>query len=77
MSKSSYIIKFTDSDEYEHHKDRLIASSEYHVKTTKRYIWVLHNLTIEEYKKIKSYGIHITLDSTTFRTCGLLQTTSL
>lgn len=69
MSKSSYIIKFNNEDEYEIHKHQLIASSKYRTISTKNNFWVLHFLTIEEYEKIKLYGINITLDAETLEAC--------
>lgn len=69
MSKNSYIIKFTNKDEYEIHKHQLVASSEYDTISTFNHFWVLHFLTSEEYDKIKSYGINITLDEETLTTC--------
>jgi plasmid rolling circle replication initiator protein Rep len=69
MSKKSYIIKFNDKDEYENHKHQLIASSEYDTIDTRMNFWILHYLTNEEYDKIKSYGINITLDDDVLTTC--------
>lgn len=69
MSKSSYIIKFDDKEEYEIHKDKLIASSEYDTISTINHFWVLHWLTTEEYENIKFNGINITLDGETIEAC--------
>ena len=62
MSKESYIIKFNDIADYENHKDKLVASSEYDTIEFTTSFWVLHYLTEEEYEKIKSHGINITYD---------------
>jgi hypothetical protein len=64
----SYIIKFANQEEYEKNKDILKASSEYDTITTNYNFWVLHWLTVEEYEKIKSHGIHITPDHETIST---------
>jgi hypothetical protein len=69
MSKSSYIIKFDNKADYETHKEQLVATSEYTTIDTGFNFWVLHYLTQEEYEKIKSYGIHITLDAMCLKTC--------
>jgi hypothetical protein len=69
MSKKCYIIKFNNEDEYEINKHQLIASSEYDTISTINSFWVLHFLTSDEYYKIKSYGINITLDAETLTTC--------
>ena len=62
MSENNYIIKFTDMNEYEQHKDKL--TGQYHlITTTKKTIQVLHRLSVEEYENLKSYGIKILLDS--------------
>jgi len=69
MEKSSYIIKFSDNNDYIKHKSIISTKSNYDVITTPNAIWVLHYLTIEEYEYIKYHGINITLDGRTIGLC--------
>ena len=69
MSKNSYIIKFDDKEDYEINKSKLVASSTYETISTCNNFWVLHYLTIDEYDKIKSDRINISLDDETLEAC--------
>lgn len=62
MSKKSYIIKFTSNEDYEQHKEYLTELGEYYSIAIKNTIWVMHNLSVEDSRKIKELGINISYD---------------
>ncbi len=62
-----YIMKCSN-DEYEQYKEILDLYNPY-IINMKDYIWVLLYCTNEQYELLKSYGLHISVDTLDLKTC--------